>query len=400
MSPSPRRLDTKKKQNSLDSNHTVPQHGGNTTGHQIHQATVHFECDQDGSIIHEVKTESSIEDKSNKYENVSDNGSEISDEGYRSLGVIQSNVAQAQTRVSLYSQASNEDAEITANLEQTSSESQVTPTEDSSSKANDDDLATISDEVTTRSDDAEKIGELTDHVDSTQISDNEFAKSGVFITEDDIRIDIAGSTGLRKTGFSGNLYDSITNTAIAPKLTNTSRIPVSPVAPRRKSVENPTTVVTEKTSLNRKIPTYRSVRKINQASDQKDNTWSGRTTKQRSTLAADTFDTRIESSGVKLSGSSPSRSSQYDKNGRRLKTGSNSANTSPNKNGHTSVLVQQLMEAASGAQNDTQIIVKVKELLSKYSVDPPQPIANNMIDDFTAAWVNNNGIVDHNVVNG
>lgn len=44
----------------------------------------------------------------NKYENISDNGSEISDEGYRSLGLIQSN---ANKRISLHSQVSNEDAE-------------------------------------------------------------------------------------------------------------------------------------------------------------------------------------------------------------------------------------------------------------------------------------------------
>lgn len=121
MSPSPRRLDMKKKQNSLDSSSTVAQannsnntNSGSNSGNQLHQATVHFECDRDGSIITDSKTESSGEDKTSKYENISDNGSEISDEGYRSLGIIQSSgtASQAQKRVSLYSQASNEDAEI------------------------------------------------------------------------------------------------------------------------------------------------------------------------------------------------------------------------------------------------------------------------------------------------
>lgn len=122
MSPSPRRLDMKKKQNSLDSSSTVAQasnnnntnNSGSNSGNQLHQATVHFECDRDGSIVTDSKTESSGEDKTNKYENISDNGSEISDEGYRSLGIIQSSgsASQAQKRVSLYSQASNEDAEI------------------------------------------------------------------------------------------------------------------------------------------------------------------------------------------------------------------------------------------------------------------------------------------------
>lgn len=44
----------------------------------------------------------------NKFENISDNGSEISDEGYRSLGLIQSNVPK---RESLHSHASIDDAE-------------------------------------------------------------------------------------------------------------------------------------------------------------------------------------------------------------------------------------------------------------------------------------------------
>lgn len=121
MSPSPRRLDMKKKQNSLDSSSTVAAQAQATTvnnsgSNQLHQATVHFECDRDGSIITDSsKTESSGEDKTSKYENISDNGSEISDEGYRSLGIIQANgtaTNQAQKRASLYSQASNEDAEI------------------------------------------------------------------------------------------------------------------------------------------------------------------------------------------------------------------------------------------------------------------------------------------------
>lgn len=47
-------------------------------------------------------------EQNSKFENISDNGSEISDEGYRSLGVIQST---AQKRESLHSQASIEDAE-------------------------------------------------------------------------------------------------------------------------------------------------------------------------------------------------------------------------------------------------------------------------------------------------
>lgn len=396
MSPSPRKIEMKRKQNSLDTNPCAAT--ASNTSAQVHQATVHFECDRDGSIVNDIKTESSNEDKINKYENISDNGSEISDEGYRSLGIIHpNNSTHAHKRISLYSQASNEDAETCAHLDQNSSDSQVTPTDENSSKVNDEDVTTISDEVTARSDDVDKIGELHDTTDSAETPETNFARSGVFITDEEITIDIAGSTGLRKTGFSENLFDS--NAAPASKALPASRIPMSPTPSRRKSADTPTAVSEKTSSLNRKIPTYRSVRsKINPSNEQKDNTWSGRTTKQRQSLAADTFDTKGSST---LSRNSPGRSSStsYDKNGRRNKPVSNSVNTSPSKTGPVSTLAQQLMEAATAAENDSQMIEKVRKLLSKYSNSQQSSTEGNgsEYDDFTTAWVKNNGIVDSNV---
>lgn len=396
MSPSPRKIEMKKKQNSLDTNPCVAT--ATNTSAQVHQATVHFECDRDGSIVNDTKTESVNEDKINKYENISDNGSEISDEGYRSLGIIHpNNSTHAQKRISLYSQASNEDAETCAHLDQNSSDSQVTPTDENSSKVNDEDITTISDEVTARSDDIDKIGDLHDTTDSAETPETNFARSGVFITDEEITIDIAGSTGLRKTGFSENLFDS--NASPASKAPPASKIPMSPTPSRRKSADTPTAASEKTSSLNRKIPTYRSVRtKINPSNEQKDNTWSGRTTKQRQSLAADTFDTKGSST---LSRNSPGRSSStlYDKNGRRNKPVSNSVNTSPSKTGPVSTLAQQLMEAATAAENDSQMIEKVRKLLSKYSNSQQSSTEGNgsEYDDFTTAWVKNNGIVDSNV---
>lgn len=398
MSPSPRKIEMKKKQNSLEANPCAV--AATVSGVQVHQATVHFECDRDGTIVNDVKTESSNDDKINKYENISDNGSEISDEGYRSLGIIHSNNStQAQKRISLYSQAS-EDAETCAHLDQNSSDSQVTPTDETSSKVNDEDVTTLSDEVTARSDDVDKISELQDTTDSAETPETNFARSGVYITDDEITIDIAGSTGLRKTGFSENLFDS--NASPSSKAQPISKIPISPTPSRRKSADTPTATNEKTNLLNRKIPTYRSVRsKMNPPSaDQKDNTWSGRTTKQRQSLAADTFDTKASST---LSRNSPARTSStsYDKNGRRNKPISNSVNTSPNKTGQKSTLAQQLMEAAVAAENDSQIIEKVKNLLSKYSTSERQSSnEGNEYDDFTTAWVKNNGIVDTNVASG
>lgn len=101
MSPSPRRLiDIRKKQSSLET----------PTGTHISSVQIPLAQDEPASgLITEAKIESiTNSDGANKYENISDNGSEISDEGYRSLGLIQSNNAK---RISLHSQVSNEDAD-------------------------------------------------------------------------------------------------------------------------------------------------------------------------------------------------------------------------------------------------------------------------------------------------
>lgn len=94
MSPSPRRLNEfKKKQTSLDS--------------AVCPTVVASQFDSTNNA--DTKTEQTNGD--GKFENISDNGSEISDEGYRSLGVIQANLNGNLKRSSLHSQTSTEDAE-------------------------------------------------------------------------------------------------------------------------------------------------------------------------------------------------------------------------------------------------------------------------------------------------
>lgn len=117
MSPSPRRLiDMRKKQSSLETYGSVSKFLPITA-----ELNNGYDSNYDQSVVgggHVVgstiqnSTETSG-NNSNKFENISDNGSEISDEGYRSLGVIQSN---AQKRESLHSQASIEDAENNGEL--------------------------------------------------------------------------------------------------------------------------------------------------------------------------------------------------------------------------------------------------------------------------------------------
>lgn len=114
MSPSPRRLvDMRKKQNSTE----IPSTTNHISTVQIPLSTQEL-IEPTNNVVSEAKIElqmvnggsSSVagtDNGSNKYENISDNGSEISDEGYRSLGLIQTN----NKRISLHSQVSNEETE-------------------------------------------------------------------------------------------------------------------------------------------------------------------------------------------------------------------------------------------------------------------------------------------------
>lgn len=106
MSPSPRRLtDMRKKQSSLESYGSSGPKSLPITA-EIVNGGAYDSYDQSSGMG--GQNGDAITNNSNKFENISDNGSEISDEGYRSLGVIQSN---AQKRESLHSQASTDDAE-------------------------------------------------------------------------------------------------------------------------------------------------------------------------------------------------------------------------------------------------------------------------------------------------
>lgn len=114
MSPSPRRLvDMRKKQNSTE----IPSTNNHISTVQIPLSTQEL-IEPTNNVVTEAKIElqmvnggnntvAGTDNGANKYENISDNGSEISDEGYRSLGLIQTN----NKRISLHSQVSNEETE-------------------------------------------------------------------------------------------------------------------------------------------------------------------------------------------------------------------------------------------------------------------------------------------------
>lgn len=108
MSPSPRRLGDLKsrKQHSLESTtSTASAH----TDIDINKTTQLTDHTTTAAAPATNASANNSNDAGGKFENISDNGSEISDEGYRSLGVIQQGTNSQSKRTSLHSQTSIED---------------------------------------------------------------------------------------------------------------------------------------------------------------------------------------------------------------------------------------------------------------------------------------------------
>lgn len=242
-------------------------------------------------------------------------------------------------------------------------------------------------------------------VDSIKEIETKFAKSGIVMNDDEISINIATTTGLRKTGFSEVLYED--NPLLGAKKAVQSRIPKSPMLTRRKSTLDNCSTINDDEPL-RRIPAYRSVRKPQQQKDRtplKENTWNGRSSvsptnqaKKRPTITSDTF--KSPSRTASLTRNTPARSSQqFDARTRQRSSTrtSSSVNTSPiktnnNNNNMQSPLAQELLKAAGKARNDAQILGKIKQILNDYATKNK---VNGEFDDFTATWVNNNGNLDN-----
>lgn len=275
--------------------------------------------------------------------------------------------------------------------------------------------------------------------DNHGLESGDFAKAGIHMNEDRISVDIASTTGLRRTEFS-SLFDDKKRHSKIPR----SPLPVA--RSRRNSTENLTITETRAESpatclSARRSPQYSSVRKsipkpvasATGTSTGGKNTWNGRDSnptmgagtasglangrKQRPVLSRDTF----QSPNSAFSRNSPVRSSyqgsaaQYDSNGRRIQNRpkqASSVQTSPSKqslNNATSPLAQQLLDAAVNAKNEAQILEKMKELLREYSAKDgakscgsggshrqspalAPETAMEDFEDFTTAWVNSNGL--------
>uniref|UniRef100_A0A182PBE4 GAR domain-containing protein n=1 Tax=Anopheles epiroticus TaxID=199890 RepID=A0A182PBE4_9DIPT len=429
VSPSPRRM----QENSVAQKRKPAAAPTSATG-----GVVHFECDKE--LVAPVVATTTVlpsEDDKNRYESVSDNGSEISDEGYRSLGLVQGGqTAAGQTAGGAgglrkgfgNSQQSSEDADTNAHLDTTTSDSQASPTEDeSSTKTNDEDLTPISDELVAVNGSPDVRHFVTQQHDSlidcpdgvvpTGPASGSFESYGVYVNDDEITVDIANATGLRKTGFSDRILDRASSVGGAG-----SRIPRSPVGPRRKESAESTasgTVTDELTvagtaclrkpsiakSVTRK-PTAIAGTAAAEASAKETNTWSGRSNKKRPSLTPQTFSKGAAGgqapTPAPFTRNSPVRASlaaertMTGRNRTPKATGSacTSTNTSPSKSSTDAValLLQQIKDTLDSGTNDTQIVERVRRLVSQTSVP------DELVDDFTTAWVHSNGNLDRSKV--
>ncbi|XP_035890754.1 GAS2-like protein pickled eggs [Anopheles stephensi] len=446
VSPSPRRMQensvAKRKAAGTASNATAAGAG-----------VVHFECDKEPvAAVAGATTALPSEDDKNRYESVSDNGSEISDEGYRSLGVVQGGQTAGTTTAGGAgglrkgfgnSQHSSEDADTNAHLDTTTSDSQASPTEEeSSTKTNDEeDLTPISDELAVANGSSPDVRQYatTEHdslIDcpdgpsSTGPASGSFESYGVYVNDDEITVDIANATGLRKTGFSDRIMDraSVAPAAAAAGAGGVgSRIPRSPVGPRRKESAESTasgTVTDElamgnqtaglrKTSIAKSVtrkPAALAGSTVNgpDAAAKETNTWSGRSNKKRPSLTPQTFSATGKATGTPahpapaFTRNSPVRASLAAE---RTMTGRNrtpkasgsactSTNTSPSKSSSDAValLLQQIKDTLDSGTNDTQIVERVRRLVSQTSVP------DELVNDFTTAWVHSNGNLDRSKV--
>ncbi|XP_046963675.1 GAS2-like protein pickled eggs [Vanessa cardui] len=306
-------------------------------------------------------------------ESASDNGSEVSDEGYRSLGVVAGSTqgspsTKTTNRYSLHSQNSMDDADFSERL---------------------------------------------DHDDGCHVDKSD-------------RVDdyVSLNTGLRKTDFSDTFYGGRKNSSedksnrtspeciivhenndspsksLRPtrdasqspvktiRSRQASRIPHSPVRNRTPSRGN--------TPSPKHTPNLQSSPKLApKLPPTARNTWGGRTapnqtkTKSRPTIGADTFENPNKSPKVK-----PKVQNEAFKRNSPLRA-SSATLRSPTHQKALSPLLEQILRSTETAKDDATVLEKMKEIIRTYSKGEDSLSRTSSKDsdyaDFTSAWVMSDG---------
>ncbi|XP_015593425.1 GAS2-like protein pickled eggs isoform X2 [Cephus cinctus] len=135
------------------------------------------------------------------------------------------------------------------------------------------------------------------------------------------------------------------------------------------------------------------------------NTWNGRQIRQRPSIQADTFlnpasQATNTSTSSSFSRRSPGRQSlprpsngngpQYDRNGRRIKP-STSLQSSPTKVANP--LLEQILQKVGHLEDDKEVVQKLQDFLKDYQGTGAPGNESDPTLEFTRAWIDGNGIV-------
>ncbi|XP_043588503.1 GAS2-like protein pickled eggs isoform X1 [Bombus pyrosoma] len=132
------------------------------------------------------------------------------------------------------------------------------------------------------------------------------------------------------------------------------------------------------------------------------NTWNGRQTRQRPSIQSDTFlnpqvpatcattpnFTRKSPARQSLPRQSSNGGIQYDRNGRRIKVTTGSLQSSPTK---VNPLLEQILQKVGHLQDEREVVQKLQDLLRDYQSHSSGDGVANM--EFTRAWIDGNGTV-------
>ncbi|KAI4492117.1 hypothetical protein M0802_010014 [Mischocyttarus mexicanus] len=302
----------------------------------------------------------------------SDNCSEVSDEGYRSLGAVQPPTANGNSALNAQQSSSSSSSPTVVD-----SQKQPTKTEQEERSC----VETESIETGLRK---IRIG------------------PGSPLRASPAR-SVASSSGDR-TPRAGSVIRENSNVSRAssgsrtPRESNSSPegSPLKRTINIRNSLRKPPTGSLSKASV---LP------KSNQLSTTGSNTWNGRQARQRPSLQSDTFlnpqgsstcattPNFTRKSTVRQSLPRPASNgggSQYDRNGRRIKQSTTgSLQSSPTKVANP--LLEQILQKVGHLRDDREVVQKLQDLLRDYQVNSHGD--NDPTLEFTRAWIDGNGTV-------
>ncbi|XP_052751695.1 GAS2-like protein pickled eggs [Galleria mellonella] len=309
-------------------------------------------------------------------ESASDNGSEVSDEGYRSLGVVAGSTQGSPSikntnRYSILSQNSMDDAEYNERLDQ-------------------DDGCPID-----KNERVDVYVSLTTGLRKTDFSDTFYGgKKTSSIDDKSNRGSPERIVTESNNSPSKNLRPSRDSTDLSTKTIKgrqASRIPHSPVRTRTPSRAN---TPSPKHAAN---PVQTSPKLAPKLPPSARNTWSGRTapnqakTKSRPTIGADTFDNPNKSPKTKTK---VAPQNEAFKRNSPLRA-SSATLRSPPSNKTLSPLLEHILRSTETAKDDAAVLEKMKEIIRTYSKGEDSLSRTSSKDsdyaDFTSAWVMSDG---------